>query len=78
MSTLRDVSIKLNLYFLYQLLTDRTSTGGSHGCYLGVTLSNDLEWSKRIATMTNNANSKFSFFLQPEACVRREGPRHNY
>ena len=24
--------------------------------YLGVTLSNDLEWSKHIATMTNKAN----------------------
>ena len=29
---------------------------------LGVTLSNDLEWSKHIATMTNKANSKLSFF----------------
>ena len=29
--------------------------------YLGVTLSNDLEWSKYIATMTNKANSKLSF-----------------
>ena len=29
--------------------------------YLGVTLSNDLEWSKQIATMTNKANSKLSF-----------------
>ena len=29
--------------------------------YLGVTLSNDLEWSKHIATMTNNANFKLSF-----------------
>ena len=27
--------------------------------YLGVTLSNDLEESKYIATMTNQANSKF-------------------
>ena len=26
--------------------------------YLGITLSNDLEWSKHIATMTNRANSK--------------------
>ena len=29
--------------------------------YLGVTLSNDLEWSKHIATMTNKANTKLSF-----------------
>ena len=29
--------------------------------YLGVTLSNDLEWSKHIVTMTNKANSKLSF-----------------
>ena len=29
--------------------------------YLGVTLSNNLEWSKHIATMTNKANSKHSF-----------------
>ena len=29
--------------------------------YLGVTLSNDLEWSKHIATMTKRANSKLSF-----------------
>ena len=29
--------------------------------YLGVTLSNDLEWSKHIATMTTKANSKLSF-----------------
>ena len=28
---------------------------------LGVTLSNDLEWSKHIATMTNKANSKLLF-----------------
>ena len=26
--------------------------------YLGATLSNDLEWSKHIATMTNKANTK--------------------
>ena len=29
--------------------------------YLGVTLSNDLDWLKHIATMTNKANSKLSF-----------------
>ena len=29
--------------------------------YLGVTLSNDLECSKHIATMTNKANSRLSF-----------------
>ena len=29
--------------------------------YLGVTLSNVLEWSKYIATMTNKANPKLSF-----------------
>ena len=29
--------------------------------YLGVTPSNDLEWSKHIATMTNKANSKLLF-----------------
>ena len=30
--------------------------------YLGVTLSNDLEWSKHIPTMTNN--SKLSFLCR--------------
>ena len=29
--------------------------------YLGVTLSNDLEWSKHIATMTNKANCLLFF-----------------
>ena len=33
--------------------------------YLEVTLSNDLEWSKHIATMTNKANSKLSFRMAP-------------
>ena len=28
---------------------------------MGVTFSNDLEWSKHIATMRNKANSKLSF-----------------
>ena len=32
--------------------------------YLGVTLSNDLKWSKHIATMTNKANSKLSFLCR--------------
>ena len=31
------------------------------GMYLGVTHSNDLEWSKHIATMPNKAKSKLSF-----------------
>ena len=29
--------------------------------YLGVTLSNDLEWSRHIATMPNKANAKLLF-----------------
>ena len=29
--------------------------------YFGVTLSNDSEWSKHIATKTNKGNSKLSF-----------------
>ena len=32
--------------------------------YLGATLSNDLEWSKHIITMTNKANSKLSFLCR--------------
>ena len=32
--------------------------------YLGVTLSNDLERSKHIATMTNKANSKLSLLCR--------------
>ena len=39
--------------------------------YLGVTLSNDLEWSKHIATMTNKANSKLLFLCRkPEGLTR--------
>ena len=33
----------------------------THAKYFGVTFSNDLEWSKHIATKTNKANSKLSF-----------------
>ena len=32
--------------------------------YLGVILSNNLEWSKHIATMTSKDNSKFSFLCR--------------
>ena len=32
--------------------------------YLGVTLSNDLDWSEHIATMTNKANSKLVFLCR--------------
>ena len=44
--------------------------------YLGVTLSNDLEWSKHIATMTNKANSKLSFLRRnlkgcPEKLIKQ-------
>ena len=40
--------------------------------YLGVTLSNDLEWSKHIATMTNKANSKLSFLcLNLKGCPEK-------
>ena len=35
--------------------------------YLGVTLSNDLEWSKHIATIQNKANSKLTEGLSREA-----------
>ena len=33
-------------------------------CYGHATLSNDLEWSKHIATMTNKANSKLLFLCR--------------
>ena len=40
--------------------------------YLGVTLSNDLEWSKHIATMTNKANSKLLFLRHnPKDCPEK-------
>ena len=40
--------------------------------YLGVTLSNDLEWSKYIAIMTNKANSKLSFLRRNlEGCPEK-------
>ena len=40
--------------------------------YLGVTFSNDLEWSKHIATMTNKANSKLSFLrLNLKGCPEK-------
>ena len=32
--------------------------------YMGVTLGNDLEWSKLIATMMNKTNSKLSFLCR--------------
>ena len=32
--------------------------------YLGLTLSNDFEWSKHITTMTNKASFKLSFLLR--------------
>ena len=44
--------------------------------YLGVTLSNDLEWSKHIATMTNKANFTLSFLRRnlkgcPEKVIKQ-------
>ena len=40
--------------------------------YLGITLSNDLEWSKHIATMTNKVNSKLSFLRRNlKACPEK-------
>ena len=38
--------------------------------HLEVTLSNDLKWSKHIATMTNKANSKLSFLVATEGLPR--------
>ena len=40
--------------------------------YLGVTLSNNLEWSKHISTKTKNANSKLSFLcLNLKGCPEK-------
>ena len=50
-------------------LTGQVLEGVMDAKYLGVTLSNDLEWSKHIATMTNKANSNFVSASQPEGCV---------
>ena len=38
--------------------------------YFGVTLSNDLKWSKHIATKTNKANSKLALALPSLAVFR--------
>ena len=42
-------------------LTGQVLEGVMDAKCLGVTLINNLEWSKHIATMTNKANSKISF-----------------
>ena len=39
--------------------------------YLGVTLSDDLDWSKHIATMTTKANSKLSFLRATRRAAQR-------
>ena len=41
--------------------------------YLGVTLSNDLEWSKHITTMTNKANSKLSYLCRNASFSKETG-----
>ena len=46
---------------LYYSLTGQTLDEVMDAKYLAVTLSNDVEWSKLIAIMTNKANSKLSF-----------------
>ena len=55
-------------------VTDRTSTVGSHGRYVlgGNSYSNDLEWSKHIASMTNTANSKLLFLRRNLEGLPRE------
>ena len=45
--------------------------------YLGVTLSNDLEWSKHIATMANKANSKLLFLRQAARFVKSKYSRYS-
>ena len=45
---------------------------GMAATYLGVTLSNYVEWSKHIATMTNKANSKMSILrCNLKGCPRK-------
>ena len=39
--------------------------------YLGVTLSNDLEWSKHITTMTNKANSNSFLCRNLKGCPQK-------
>ena len=39
--------------------------------YLGITLSNNLEWSKHITTMTNKTNSKLSFLHRNLKCPEK-------
>ena len=42
-------------------LPEQVLEDGTDAKYLGVSLINDLEWSKYIATMTDKVNSKLSF-----------------
>ena len=51
----------LNMKLFNHSLTGQVLEEVIDAKYLGVTLSNDLLWSKHIATMTNKANSKLSF-----------------
>ena len=65
------VSSKVRRLFNYSL-TGQVLEKVMDTKYLGVTLSNDLEWSKHIATMTNKANSKISFFASLTEGLPRE------